>query len=374
MPKKHRRNIFYTRKTTNQHSNPKRLKSKVFITDIDAVFLKIDDINVDCLEHIFRLLDLADLFNVAEANMQLRAAAELVFNQKYEKMTVFLKNTKAPYDDASCGPISFSKDIDTISVQNLKYSFKILRVFGQYISEVVIRATDPSQNQSNSIKLNYDRIIRYLNKYCLESLIYFGVKFYLSNVLDGVRKEFKNVEVVVLHGGNITFELLLELNQKFPKMRRLVLAAYEFPNLNSIKFPYLDDLSMYSMEPKNICRSIVEPIISSNMDLRCLNLEHYDLNTWRMISTMRNLVTLGMHYTSSEFKNFTGPFISILLKISGWIFMVRRIMGYLKSHQPMYYHLSISRHAPLGVRTEVCHLYLISYLRIQQLKNSESEW
>ena len=44
---------------------------------------KIVDINLDCPELIFRLLELEDLTNVAEANKQLKVAASLVFNNKY---------------------------------------------------------------------------------------------------------------------------------------------------------------------------------------------------------------------------------------------------------------------------------------------------
>lgn len=47
---------------------------------------KINDVNLDCLEYIFRYLDLEDLINVAEGNKHLKTAPNMAFNDnKYKK-------------------------------------------------------------------------------------------------------------------------------------------------------------------------------------------------------------------------------------------------------------------------------------------------
>lgn len=63
--------------TSEQDSEAKRKRPAV--VDDEVSTMKIDDINIDCLEHVFNYLSLMDLINVADANKYLRRAAALVF-------------------------------------------------------------------------------------------------------------------------------------------------------------------------------------------------------------------------------------------------------------------------------------------------------
>lgn len=50
--------------------------------------MQITDLNIDCLEKIFKHLDCIDIFNVADSNARLREAAKLVYRIKYGKNIV----------------------------------------------------------------------------------------------------------------------------------------------------------------------------------------------------------------------------------------------------------------------------------------------
>lgn len=234
---KRRRNTSNTNKIKTLRSNSKRSKVEVEENIKTGSSIKIDDVNLDCLEHVFRLLDLKDLINVAEANKQLNAAAGLAFNHKYGKLYVLLRNEKPKQGP----PVEIYEDRNFISVNNRKFTFKILRLFGHYISEVSIDALYPDANRA---RVNYDRIVQYVNEYCLESLTSFRVLRHPKNVLNALKKEFKNVEDVRMSGGRIQSEILFQINQWFPNMRRLKLHPIRFPDLKSIKFEHLEDLSM----------------------------------------------------------------------------------------------------------------------------------
>lgn len=54
--------------------------------------LKLTTINDDCKEHIFNLLDLMDLVNIAETNKQLSSAVCAVFKRKYGNKGIVFGN------------------------------------------------------------------------------------------------------------------------------------------------------------------------------------------------------------------------------------------------------------------------------------------
>lgn len=302
MSNKHKRDWFNTCTPKTQRSKSKRPKASGNIDVLPSK--KIVDINLDCLEHIFRLLDLKDLMNVASAHQHLKAAANLVFHHKYNKMYVVLFNTNKQCIE----PVTINKDRNCMWVQNLKFTFKILRLFGANISKVEIFANYPLRDQACAINVNYDRIMQYLNKYCLESLTSFEVARHPKNVLSAVQKEFKNIEYVSIRGGNITSDVMFQINWIFPKMRRLELISKRFMGLKPIHYPYLEDLQMCILDRDLSRRRNIKPVILSNIDVQSLRVSrHCDTNTWEIISRMKNLNTLRMSYSSMLFKNFNGP-------------------------------------------------------------------
>lgn len=98
----------------------------------------ITEINLDCLESIFHFLDLASLINIAESNKQLKPVADLVFNQKYKMMKIRLVKTIEKFAE----PSNVCNDINVIHIVNLQFIFKILRLFGKYISEIDVWAAN----------------------------------------------------------------------------------------------------------------------------------------------------------------------------------------------------------------------------------------
>lgn len=123
-----------TRKTKTQNSNSISSKRPKYVMTFIAVdFKRIIDVNFDCLEHIFQFLDIEDLINVAEANKQLKVAADVVFNHKYKLFSFWLYNNNMPLAE----PIDIYRSL--IVIRNLNFTFKILRIFGHLLMRAILR-------------------------------------------------------------------------------------------------------------------------------------------------------------------------------------------------------------------------------------------
>ncbi|XP_055322231.1 uncharacterized protein LOC129578118, partial [Sitodiplosis mosellana] len=304
MAKKRRRDSFNTTRTKNaQKTNSKRAKKKIMVDSIAAAPSKrIIDVNLDCLEKIFRLLDLKDLVDVAESNKYLKIAADMVFNRKY-RTKVVLNNFNKTVAEPIRSPIDH---LDYIHVQTLKCCFKILRLFGNYITIVEIRA-NPFGIHSPSFNVNCERLVHYVNKYCLNSLILFEVNRPSDNFLSAVKNAFKNVEHVEIRAGNVTSELPLQIKRVFPKMRQLVLFPYQFLNSKFIKYPYLENLHMNVFEKDDLYETSVRTAIISNPQLRCFRLTECccEPRILKLISIkLKNLETLDIRYFLGHFNDF----------------------------------------------------------------------
>lgn len=256
------------------------------------------------MERIFRLLELNDLISVAEANKELKAAAEMVFNHKFKMYKIKVVNT----NEIMAEPILMVKDRNFISVRNLQFSFKILRLFGKYILEIDVWATDTRPKETIDIA-NYERILHYISEYCSNSLIKFGVLRYPDNAFIGIHKPFKNVERISIRGGNITSELPFQINQIFPRMRKIYISASElnYWNTEFIRFPHLEDVCMI-IDSRNITPNgkSIQSIVNSNPNICKFHLLQYIVpNVWRgIILNMKNVKNLGISYSALKFKNY----------------------------------------------------------------------
>lgn len=55
-------------------------------TTVERTLVKtsINDVNIDCLEEIFKYLKLKDLLNIADSSKRLRRAASFIFSSTYQ--------------------------------------------------------------------------------------------------------------------------------------------------------------------------------------------------------------------------------------------------------------------------------------------------
>lgn len=288
----------HKRKRMNRPSKSKRSKERAN-TDITRS-TKIDDVNLDCLEHAFGFLNLEDLINVAEGNKHLKAAANIAFKNKFKTYCLQI------YTDKKQGSLDVYNDENCIVIWNLKLAFKLLRLFGENISGVQVWAdkTTTKFKAEDTDIITYERIMYYINEYCFKSLTSFAVIRQPDNVFIGVQNKFENVKKVYING-NIGPETLLQLNHFFPRMTDLQLIYFHL-NAKFIKFPYLERLRIAIVGDEILDKQSLITVITLNSHLRGFHFnEQCDPDIWKLVSTeMKNLEYLCMDYSIIRFERF----------------------------------------------------------------------
>lgn len=241
-------------------------------------FQELQHLNIDlCLELIFPYLELDDLANAADTCKQMQSAAEDAFARNYGG-NVFVVSERAYY-----GKNDFERDT-TIYIGNRKRCFQVLRSFGHLISGLYLIYYEFT-------KPFWMELDKYVENYCanyISRLEILGRKCSFRNL----PSTFPRVENVVL----LSCELdgrITELNERFPKMRSLVLArdffhwtkvCYE-PSIVE-HFPHLEHLSVFLADWHE-----------KRHGLR----EHTVLSILRLNPSLRRLNLCSDHYLSEEF-------------------------------------------------------------------------
>ncbi|XP_055306315.1 uncharacterized protein LOC129570649 [Sitodiplosis mosellana] len=181
---------------------------------------KLTDVNVDCLEHIFKNLSLIDLLNVADSNKQLKPAADLVFASRYGKQWIFILSRYKSI-------LIFERNMYPPTVQIPRsFRLKLLRCFGHLITK---------------LDITHDKHMdAYVNEYCAESLVEIKFQRCKASTLDDLKKPFTQVKTLCFDSCKLGSKLS-ELDKWFPKVRRL-----EFTDRNetAVHFPHLQHLTL----------------------------------------------------------------------------------------------------------------------------------
>lgn len=183
----------------------------------------ITDVNNDCLEHIFKKLDLVGLLNVADTSTLFKQAADQAFVIKYGTLKVVI-DCRSPGNRISvnygairtCGPIGL----------------KLLRCFGHLIKRLQYRRFS-IYRRLLSVEMD-----RYLNEYCVNSLI--DIEFYRVECTPAT-----NLKIPYSKVEKVTFEMCdfkcfsPDISKCFPSVRRLILCSNRsLPNIER-NFPHL---------------------------------------------------------------------------------------------------------------------------------------
>lgn len=159
---------------------------------------KITDLNIDCLEYIFKKFELIDLLSVADVCKYFKQAAGLVYTSNYGKMGISVPRFQQ-LDD--CLIIKFN--LGFIMISDLLIWLKLLRFFGHLIPKLAIKCID-----------------EYVHEYCADSLKEIELGFSQKLALGYFTKPFPKVAVVkfmnCILSGN-----LFDLNMWFPQMCHL---------------------------------------------------------------------------------------------------------------------------------------------------------
>lgn len=219
-----------------------------------AVNLKITDLPVNCLEKIFRLLDIQDLLSVADTCKCFKTAADLAYASNFAKLIVIIKDLK-PYDVE----IHYQRfSYPHIEIGYLKPSFQILRLFGHLISKLEIRINEWDYDDEyfeefeedeedlcvEFFRKSFSKVIRYINEYSAGTLT--EIRIRTAKNIDYVQymdRPFPNAEIVDIELWRWPSGLVKTL---FPKLRLLKCyykknidvanIADHFPNLEHVEF------------------------------------------------------------------------------------------------------------------------------------------
>lgn len=261
----------------------------------------IVDVNVDCLEHVFKFLDFEDLINVADANKELKMIAEMVFVRKLKKRMIVVD-----IKTRSCDPNISTYD-NAIHIHQSLLAAKTMRIFGQIISEIYLRITKDSEN--SDLRENF---FRHVNEYCHKTLIVLHIMGDYSKVFGAIKYPFENVEKFSSYEGKLGPGCEY-FPQIFPRLRQLAFtddtildANYiwkKFPNLDTFVSYYSYGIPMYSCFDDRDLRKFV----ASNLQLQSMTLVGYNPYTWEHINAkLKSLKCVHISFSPKLSEYFKG--------------------------------------------------------------------
>lgn len=256
------------------------------------------DVNIDCLEHVFKFLQFEDIINVAEANKDLKLIAEIMFVQKLKSRMIVVDIDNMPPDS------DINIYDNAIHIRRSLLAAKIIRIFGQYVSEINLRIT---KNPVLSGKF-----IHHVNEYCHKTLNILHTLGDHSKVFEELKHPFKNVEKFTSYEG-IVGPGCEHFNRLFPRLRQLAFtddtvfdSKYiwkQIPNLDSFVSYYSYSIPMYSCFDDKDLRKF----IASNLQLQSLTLVGYDPYIWEYVNAkLKDLKSVHVSFSPKLSEHFKG--------------------------------------------------------------------
>lgn len=244
---------------------------------------------------IFDELNFEDLLNMNEVNKEYAKIAAYAFKRKFASRTVsilstrdllfgweepaFLRNLKR----GSVEQTAYSIGTDRIQLKSIFLSLKTLKYFGNTIEKLDLSLT-------NADTLHSKMISKYVNDYCIETLVELSFNIRKGEFLRYYRKPFKSVTNVSFNFwsesefGNNT----LAINETFPSLRILSLnhPRTDFKGEHfKCFFPHLEHLSLqYGYKYSN--RDFIMNLLHLNSHIRSIHFESCPEYLLRKISAM----------------------------------------------------------------------------------------
>lgn len=225
----------------------------------------INNVNIDCLEEIFKYLNLKDLLNIGDSSKRLRKAASFIFACTYQpKIHIihsifygwrikYYQSWNNTADSEIMEKLEKSQKLHT-----LKTCLQLLRCFGNRITFLDITynaSTDCRKKFSESYITAYKRLVSHVNEYCYESLKTIKTYGCPQGAFDQMKKPFLKVESFITSACILKTNLW---NTLFPQLRNLdynhysetitgnrkliseYIPSYGIDN----KFPHLEELAV----------------------------------------------------------------------------------------------------------------------------------
>lgn len=195
--------------------------------------IKINDINVDCLERIFKHLSVTDLNNLAEAHSHFLAAARLVYKRDHSKKTLAICQ--------STHMVSvYSVMADEIVAAT---ATSLLHNFGDLVHKLRLDYTQQSPEEDS--RHHWRAVERVIFERCTKTLLNIQLINCHGNVLEEIRQPFEKVSRVYIFDG-VALPTTLEPSKWFPKPQQFIVdcGATEISRFLNGEFRALDELRL----------------------------------------------------------------------------------------------------------------------------------
>lgn len=203
------------------------------------MFIRITDMNVDCIEQVLELLDFVDLLSVAESNELLASFACRIISHRFHQqpLTLIFHGIKFRWQNYNQ---DFRIENGEIRVLKFRTGINILKHFGRLCTRIIIGYKHMSLKEKRTIEY-------YLSKYCsaeLSSLTDLTLEDCPDDALNLMKKPLKSVKNVIITGDSaLDFK---SLNKTLPNMESLELTWLQVTNRKCIerKFPSLKQFNI----------------------------------------------------------------------------------------------------------------------------------
>lgn len=272
--------------------------------------IKITDVNQFCLEKIFQYADLEDLLNVANASkcLQLATYSPYARQNATKSIEISLKydrfGEKLVYYDSSNANIINAES--KISIRDFKTALQMLRCFGHNFADISFNYSSTTRK----VQRDYN-IMRYINKYCANSLI--KLKLNTGYALYAFGEPFPNVESLVLNGPSSSE--YCNITRIFPNLRRLNLTIDQNNQgcIAPAHFSYLSHLQfrLYELKAYDYKNEIIFDFLRENSQLRSFAIESINFIFLKHMTRSADLRCIKSLYVALSACNHKGDFIRL---------------------------------------------------------------
>lgn len=220
-------------------------------------------LDFDAIQLIFDHLEFPDLLNAAEVSKDFSFLAMRAFQRNFAQKKIIIANftflnppnrldlvmqrvSKGMERIADLMPTHLiehqlnSPSSDFIRIESVYVGLKTLKHFGKFIRHIEVTFEDAD---SKAAKL----ITQYVNEYCGDTLIEFGLDFKEGDALQHIQKPFKNVQHLRFVQMSLEQSITWPTHRMFPALRNLQLEiwSYTFDRMQC-HLPHLKYLSLTS--------------------------------------------------------------------------------------------------------------------------------
>lgn len=244
---------------------------------------QITDLNLDCLEKIFRYLNNYQLVIIADCmNKRLKSAVDLVFTLRHGRK--LFEISVLDYHSPSYNLFSFPNKLLTY---NFQLAIKLLRCFGHLLTKF------HAQIIYNADEVLVGHFVAYVKRYLrFEQLKEFQFRSQpnvLDDLLNSVAKPCSNAEYVGIVGG--TSIKPHRLSSLFPKMQCLNVYIFHPADLDGIthNFPQIKQLQLHTDYQFNMIDSLhakMDVVFSLNSHLNALSIPFQTYKIYPRINEM----------------------------------------------------------------------------------------